>query len=109
MRADMKQLYYKSYFDILRYMEYNPIKSMRIKDSVGEYDLILQSCVEKDNLMYFQTVLQSCLTKRNILQTSPVAYWKVAKKEYRETLKNIGKYLDLTPHQVYVLNKRNVF
>lgn len=89
-------------------MEYAHLKTIEIKNSIGTYNLVLRGFTASDNRVYFQTVLEAEWTKRLLLQSEPVASWKIAKKDYKEILRKIANFVELTPHEVYLLNKRNV-
>jgi hypothetical protein len=88
-------------------MKYQTIKSIKIKDAVKDHELILRSFVAENNHVYFQTIILISDTNGILLETQPLASWKIARKDFNEILKKISNFLELTPHQVYVLNRKN--
>lgn len=90
-------------------MNYQILKSTDIPDKTKKHQLILRSFIAENDYMYFQTILVIEETNGIMLESTPTFSWKIAKKEYREILKKIGElpFLELSPHQVYLLNKKN--
>jgi hypothetical protein len=88
-------------------MEYTVLKCVPIKDAVKDHELILRSFVAENDFVYFQTIIKICDTNGIILETQPLYSWRTAKKDFNEILKNIGKFLELAPHEVYQLNRKN--
>lgn len=87
-------------------MEYTTIKSIDIRDAIKDHKLILRSFVQ-DNFVYFQTVILIVDTNGILLETTPVSNWKVAKSDFKGILGKIGQFLELEPHEVYALKKKN--
>lgn len=88
-------------------MQYQTIKSVKIKDAVKDHELILRSFTAENNYVYFQTIILISDTNGILLETQPLSSWKEARKDFNEILKKISNFLELSPHEVYVLNRKN--
>lgn len=88
-------------------MNYTILKSIDIRDAVKDHQLILRSFVAENDYVYFQTVIRIVDTDGILVQTTPVLNWKAAKSDFKGILSRIGEFLELTPHEVYVLKKKN--
>lgn len=88
-------------------MQYQTIKSVKIKDAVKDHELILRSFTAENDYVYFQTIILISDTNGILLETQPLSSWKEARKDFNEILKKISNFLELSPHEVYVLNRKN--
>lgn len=87
-------------------MEHTILKCIDIRDAVKDHQLILRSFIQ-DNFVYFQTIILIVDTNGILLETTPVSNWKVAKNDFKGILNKIGEFLELKPHEVYALKKKN--
>lgn len=88
-------------------MNYQILKSIDIRGEDCQYQLILRSVIDDNNFQHFQTIILVPSTNDIIFQTPPKFNWKEAKHIYSYVLKNIGKYIKISPRQAYLAIKQN--
>lgn len=89
-------------------MDYQILRSIDIEGENCQYQLILRSIIDENNFQHFQTIIYVPSTNDIIFQTPPKYNWIESKHIYSYTLKNIGKYIKITPRQAYLAIKKNV-